>query len=384
MDFDFTQEQDMLRDGIARLIRDQYDFDSRRKAIASGGGWRPELWAQFAEMGLMMAPFSEEDGGLGGGPIDAMIVLEEFGRGLVVEPYIPTVVSAGGFLKHAGSAAQKEAFLSGIIGGEMVMAWAHSEPKSRYDLAHVETSAKASGGGYVLNGHKSVVIGAPWASHLVVTARTSGAARDRGGLSVFIVDKAAKGVTCRDYRTVDGQRASDISFENVAVGADALIGPADGALGLIERVADETIAALCAEACGAMKSAHAMTVDYARQRKQFGVAIGSFQVLQHRMVDMFMEYEQSVSMTYMLNLKLDEPATERRKAAAAAKAQIGKSGKFIGQSAVQIHGGMGMTEELAVGHYFKRLTMIDATLGNTDHHIRAYARLSAGDLIAAE
>ncbi|MEH6696267.1 MAG: acyl-CoA dehydrogenase family protein [Hyphomonas sp.] len=384
MDFNFTEEQTMIRDSLSRLIREQYDFDTRRKVVASKDGWRPEMWAQFAELGLLMAPFSEEDGGLGGGPIDAMVVMEEFGKGLVVEPYLPSVVCGGGFLKR-GSDAQKAEYLGGIMSGEAIFAFAYAEPRGRYNMADLETTAKKDGSGFVLNGHKAVVIGAPWATHFVVTARTSGDRRDANGVTVFVVAKDAKGVSTRDYPTVDGRRASEVYFENVAVSADAVIGEVDNGLPLVELVADEAIAALCAEACGAMKVAHSMTVEYSRNRKQFGTAIGKFQVLQHRMVDMFMEHEQSVSMTYMATLKLDEDEVTRKKAASAAKVRIGQGGRYVGQQAIQIHGGMGMTDEMAVGHYFKRLTMIDAEFGNVDHHLKRYTELSAVDVpMAAE
>lgn len=384
MDFNFTEEQGMIRDSLSRLIREQYDFDTRRKVVASKEGWRPAMWAQFAELGLLMAPFSEEDGGLGGGPIDAMVVMEEFGKGLVVEPYLPSVVCGGGFLKR-GSDAQKAEHLAGIMSGEQIFAFAYAEPRGRYNLADLETTAKKDGAGFSINGHKAVVIGAPWATHFVVTARTSGGRSDAKGVTVFVVAKDAKGVSTRDYPTVDGRRASEVYFENVSVSADAVIGDVDNGLPLVELVTDEAIAALCAEACGAMKVAHEMTVEYSRNRKQFGTAIGKFQVLQHRMVDMFMEHEQSVSMTYMATLKLDEDEVTRKKAASAAKVRIGQGGRFVGQQAIQIHGGMGMTDELAVGHYFKRLTMIDAEFGNVDHHLKRYTDLSAIDLpVAAE
>jgi pimeloyl-CoA dehydrogenase small subunit len=384
MDFNFTEEQGMIRDSLSRLIREQYDFDTRRKVVASKEGWRPAMWAQFAELGLLMAPFSEEDGGLGGGPIDAMVVMEEFGKGLVVEPYLPSVVCGGGFLKR-GSDAQKAEHLAGIMSGEQIFAFAYAEPRGRYNLADLETTAKKDGAGFSINGHKAVVIGAPWATHFVVTARTSGGRRDAEGVTVFVVAKDAKGVSTRDYPTVDGRRASEVYFENVTVSADAVVGDVDNGLPLVELVTDEAIAALCAEACGAMKVAHEMTVEYSRNRKQFGTAIGKFQVLQHRMVDMFMEHEQSVSMTYMATLKLDEDEITRKKAASAAKVRIGQGGRFVGQQAIQIHGGMGMTDELAVGHYFKRLTMIDAEFGNVDHHLKRYTDLSAIDLpVAAE
>ena len=377
MDFNFTEEQDMVRDGLSRMVREQYDWETRRNAIESEAGWRPEVWAQLAELGILGMPFSEADGGFGGGAIDAMVVMEEFGKGLVIEPFVPTVVCAGGFLKHAGTDAQKEEHIGGIVDGSRIFAFAYAEPRGRYDYADLETTAKKDGEGYVLNGHKAVVIGAPWASHLIVTARTSGDRRDAEGVSVFVLDKSADGIVTRDYETVDGRRASEIYFENVAVPADALIGEEGAALPLIERVTDEAIAAQCAEACGAMKVAHAMTVEYSRQRKQFGVPIGSFQVLQHRMVDMYTEYEQSVSLTYLATLKLDAPERERKLAVSAAKVRIGQAAHHIGQEAVQIHGGNGVTDEYAIGHYFKRLTIFDSEFGNIDHHMKRHVALSS-------
>jgi len=373
MDFSFTEEQTLLRNTVQSLLQDKYDFETRRKVAKSADGWRPEMWAQFAELGLLAAPFSEEMGGLGGGPIENMIVMEEFGRHLVVEPYVETVVIAGGFLREGGSAAQQEAHIPGIVGGETVWAFAYAEPQGRYNLADLTTTAKKDGSGYTINGYKAVVLAAPWAQKLIVTARTSGGQRDRDGVSVFIVDKSAAGVSTRDYPTVDGRRASEITFENVKVDADALIGEEGKGLPLVEKITDQAIAALSAEATGCMKELNTATVEYCKTRKQFGVPIGKFQVLQHRMVDMFMAYEQSVSMTYMVNLKLEEDDAERTKAAAGAKVQIGKAGRFVGQEAVQLHGGMGMTDELNVGHYFKRLTMIDTQFGNVDYQLKRYS-----------
>ena len=373
MDFSFTEEQTLLRNTVQSLLQDKYDFDTRRKVSKSADGWRPEIWAQFAELGLLAAPFSEEMGGLGGGAIETMIVMEEFGRHLVVEPYVETVVIAGGFLREGGSAAQQEAHIPGIVGGETVWAFAYAEPQGRYNLADLTTTAKKDGSGYTINGYKAVVLGAPWAQKLIVTARTSGGQRDRDGVSVFIVDKSAAGVSTRDYPTVDGRRASEITFENVKVDAGALIGAEGKGLPLVEKITDQAIAALSAEAIGCMKELNTATVEYCKTRKQFGVPIGKFQVLQHRMVDMFMAYEQSVSMTYMVNLKLEEGDAERTKAAAGAKVQIGKAGRFVGQQAVQLHGGMGMTDELNVGHYFKRLTMIDTQFGNIDYQLKRYS-----------
>jgi pimeloyl-CoA dehydrogenase small subunit len=376
MDFSYTEEQTLLRNSVSKYLADKYTFDSWRKFTRGDAGRDPSHWAQFAELGLLAAPLPEAHGGLGGGAVDASVVMDEFGKALVVEPYIPTVVIGGGFLKHGGNDAQKDEWLNKISTGDSIIAFAYAEPKGRYNLADLTTTAKKQGGGYLLNGQKAVVIAAPWADQLIVTARTAGGQRDSKGVSVFLVDKKAKGVATRDYPTVDGLRASEITFENVEVPAANLIGQLDNGLPLIERVVDEAIAATCAEATGCMKVLVDTTVAYSKQRKQFGVPIGKFQALQHRMVDMFVNYEQSVSITLMVTLKLDAPDAERAKAASAAKVTIGKAGRYVGQQAVQIHGGMGMTDELNVGHYFKRLTMIDALYGSTDHHLKRYAALA--------
>jgi len=377
MDFSFTDEQSMLRDTVASYLADHYSFDQRRAALSKEPGWSPQIWKAFAEeLGILGAPFSEELGGLGGGPVENMIVMEEFGKALVVEPYLGTVVIAGGFLKHSGHPGA-EALIGQIVAGEAIFAFAYAEPQGRYNLADLKTTAKKDGGSYVLNGHKAVVIGAPYATHLIVTARTGGGQRDAQGVSVFIVEKGAAGVTTRDYPTVDGFRASEVVLENVKVGAEALIGPEGQALPLIEKVVDEAIVATCGEACGVLARLHEGTLDYTKQRKQFGQPISAFQVLQHRMVDMFIQVEQSVSMTYMATIKLADDR-ERAKAAAAAKVQIGKACRFVGQNAIQLHGGMGMTDEMAIGHYFKRATMIESAFGSTDHHLARYEFLSLG------
>ncbi len=303
--------------------------------------------------------------------------MEEFGKALVVEPYVPTVVIAGGMLARSGSDALKSEWLPKIAAGEAIMAFAFAEAQGRYNFADLKTTARKQGAGYVLNGNKAVVIGAAWADQLIVTARTAGGQRDGKGVTVFLVDKKSKGLSTRDYPTVDGNRASEVSFENVEVPASRAIGTVDAGLPLVERAVDEAIAATAAEACGAMKVLVDATVEYSKTRKQFGVPIGKFQALQHRMVDMFVNYEQAVSITLMVTLKLGESERERAMAASAAKAEIGKAGAFIGQQAIQIHGGMGMTDELNVGHYFKRLAIIDTLYGSTDHHLRRYAGLSA-------
>ena len=378
MDFNFTDEQSMLRDTIASFLQDKYDFDSRRKTVASESGWNPGHWKAFAEeLGILGAPFSEELGGLGGGAIDNMIVMEEFGKALVIEPYLGTVVIGGGFLKHSGYAGAASV-IEGIIGGTVTIAFAYAEPQARYTWQDIKTTAKKDGSGYVLNGHKAVVVGAPFASHLVVTARTGGAQRDAGGVSVFLVDKTLPGIVTRDYPTVDGNRASEVYFENVSIPADALIGEEGGGLPLVNKVIDEATVAVGAEAVGVLRKLHEGTLDYAKQRKQFGTAISNFQVLQHRMVDMFIEVEQAVSMTYMATIKLDESDHERAQAVSAAKVRIGRACKFVGQNAIQIHGGMGMTDELAIGHYFKRASIIEGLFGSVDHHLRRYESLSFG------
>jgi pimeloyl-CoA dehydrogenase small subunit len=373
MDFSYTEEQTLLRDSIARFLSDNYDFETFKRVSRSEPGWRPTVWKQFAELGLLGASLPEDFGGLGGGPVETAIVMEEFGKALVVEPYVPTVVIAGSLLRHAGTDEQKQEWLPKIAGGEAVMAFAFAEPQGRYNLADLTTTAKKQNGGFVLDGQKSVVLGGPLADTLIVTARTAGGQRDANGVSVFLVDKKAKGVSTRDYPTIDGLHASEITFENVELPAANLIGAADAGLPLIERAVDEAMVAHCAEAVGCMKVLLDATVEYSRTRKQFGVPIGKFQVLQHRMVDMFIHYEESVSIALMATLKLNDSDAERKKAAAAAKVRIGKAGRFVGQQAVQIHGGMGMTDELNVGHYFKRATMIDTLYGNVEHHLRRYA-----------
>ncbi|KQZ30089.1 acyl-CoA dehydrogenase family protein [Caulobacter sp. Root1472] len=378
MDFNFTEEQSMVRDTVASFLQDKYDFETRRKIVASESGWRADYWKAFAEeLGILGASFSEELGGLGGGAIDNMIIMEEFGKALVIEPYLGTVVIGGGFMKHSGYAGAASV-IEGIVGGTTTIAFAYAEPQARYTWRDLKTTARKDGAGYVLNGHKAVVVGAPFASHLVVTARTGGAQRDAGGVSVFLIDKSLPGVVTRDYPTVDGGRASEVYFENVSIPADALIGEEGGGLPLVDKVIDEATAAVGAEAVGVLRKLHEGTLDYAKQRKQFGTAISNFQVLQHRMVDMFIEVEQAVSMTYMATIKLDESDDERAKAVSAAKVRIGRACKFVGQNAIQIHGGMGMTDELAIGHYFKRASIIEGLFGSVDHHLKRYESLSFG------
>jgi pimeloyl-CoA dehydrogenase small subunit len=309
-----------------------------------------------------------------------MIVMEAFGRALALEPYLATVVLGGGFLRHGGSDEQRAELIPPIAEGELTLAFAHTERQSRHDLFDVLTTAKRDGSAYVLEGEKGVVVHGEAAQKLIVTARTAGARRDRNGITLFLVDADAPGLSRRGYPTQDGQRAAEVSLANVRVGPEAVIGPPDDALPLVERVVDEAIAALCAEAVGGMGEMHRLTIDYLKTRKQFGVPIGSFQALQHRGADMFVALEQARSMAMFATMMAqDENAAERRKAASAAKVQIGRSGRFIGQQAIQLHGGVGMTMEFSVGHYFKRVTMIDTLFGDADHHLALVAE--AGGLV---
>ena len=379
MDFSYNETQQMLRDTLARYLGDTYDFETRRKMLASDVGRDPGIWRALAtELGILGAPFSEEQGGLGGGAVENMIVMEQLGEAIAIEPYVQTVVIGGGALKAAGG-AQADALIPQIIGGEALIAFAYAEPQGRYELQNLRTSARREGEGWVLNGHKAVVYAAPWATHLLVTARTGGSQREPGGVSLFLIEANRPGIVRRDYPTVDGFRASEIYFENASVPGDALIGEEGGALPLVERIVDEATVAVSAEGVGVARRLHAGTQDYARQRKQFGRPISDFQVLQHRMVDMFMEVEQAASMTLMATLKLDLPDAERMAAVSQAKAKVGKGLKFTGQSAVQIHGGIGITDELAIGHYFKRATMIEGQFGSVDHHLARFERLSMPD-----
>jgi pimeloyl-CoA dehydrogenase small subunit len=376
MDFSFSDEQTLLQDSVERYIQNDYAFDARQRIVKDEQGFSSRNWKMFAELGWLGVPFSEADGGFGGGAIESMIMMEQFGKGLVVEPFLPTVVLAGGALKLGGTAAQKQTYLAGIIDGSMHGALAYAEPQGRFNLADLVTTAVRQGDGYVLNGYKAVVLNGPAADVLVVSARTSGDQRDPQGVSLFLVPADARGVTRRDYPTVDALRASEITLDNVRVGADALLGEEGKGLPIIEQVVDEGILAIGSEAVGGMEVLYKDTVEYCKTREQFGQPIGKFQVLQHRMVDMFMEHEQSKSLMYMAAMRLEEGyGAEARKAISAFKVQVGKSGRFVGQNAVQLHGGMGMTEELRIGHYFKRLTTIDTLFGNVDFHLKRFGGL---------
>jgi pimeloyl-CoA dehydrogenase small subunit len=379
MDFSYVEEQQLLADSVNRLVEKEYDFEKRKKHLAQQEGFSRDTWNTFAEMGLLGLAVPAEYGGFGATTVDVMIVMEAIGRGLIVEPYFSTAIMGANLLALGAPEQVKQTLLPQIVEGKLLIAVAYTERNSRYELANVALSAKAAGGGYVLNGAKSVVLHGASADRLIVSARTSGNARDAKGITLFMLERKTPGVTVRDYPTIDGLRAAEISFKDVKVGADAIIGELDNGLPLLQRVADIGIAALCAEAVGAMQSLNTATLEYLKTRQQFGVPIGRFQALQHRMVDMVIHAEMAKSMACLAAVKcLSENVAERRRACSAAKAQIGQAGRYIGQQAIQLHGGMGMTNELNVGHYFKRLTMIDATLGDTDFHI---ARV--GDAILA-
>ncbi|HEX4261585.1 MAG TPA: acyl-CoA dehydrogenase family protein [Acetobacteraceae bacterium] len=374
MDFDFTEEQRLLRDSVERLLADRYDFEARKRHAAEPDGWSRALWSQYAELGLLGVPFSEADGGFGGGPVETMIVMQAFGAALVLEPYFATVVLGGGLLRHAGATA----LLPRIAAGELLLTFAQAERQSRWDLCDVTTAAKCHGAAWRISGEKSLVVHGDVADKLLVTARTTGGRRDRDGIGLFLVDADGAGVTRRIYPTQDGRRAAEIRFADAPAEA---VGDPENAAPVVARVADEAIAALCAEAVGVMGAMQTLTVDYLKTRKQFGRAIGEFQALQHRAVDMYVALEQARSMALFATLMASEDdAGERARAMSAAKVQIGKSGRHVGQEAVQLHGGIGVTMEYAVGHHFKRMTMIEKTLGDTETHLARLA--AAGGLIA--
>ena len=375
MDFDLSDEQRLLKESLDRLVRDRYAFEQRKAYAQNAEGWSRELWRQYAELGLLGVPFAESHGGSGGGAVETMLVMEAFGRALVLEPYLATVVLGGGCLRHGASDALRADLVPKIADGSLTLAFAQTERHSRWNLADVSTTAARDGAGWMIDGEKGVVVHGDTADKLIVTARIDGGQRDREGIGVFLVDAQAAGVSRRGYPTQDGLRAAEVTLTGVRVGPEAILGkPGDG-LALIERVVDEAIAALCAEAVGAMAVMHELTLDYLKTRRQFGREIGSFQVLQHRAVDMLVALEQARSMAMFATMMAsEENAAERRKAVAAAKVQIGRSGKFVGQQAIQLHGGIGMTIEYKVGHYFKRMTMIDTIFGDADHHLRELAR----------
>ena len=372
MDFDLSEEQRLLKDSVERLVADQYDFEQRKKYMAEPDGFSASLWSQYAELGLLALPFEESLGGFGGGAVEMMIVMEAFGRGLILEPFFATVVLGGGLVNRAGSEAQRAAMIPQIAQGKLKLAFAHIERHSRWNLADVATTAREQDGGWVLDGAKGVVLHGDSADKLLVTARVSGGQRDRDGIGLFLVDGGAQGVSRRGYPTQDGLRAAEVTLSGAL--AEPL-GEPGAALPVVERVVDSAIAALCAEAVGVMAAMQETTLEYLKTRQQFGRPIGDFQALQHRAVDMFTAVEQARSMALLATVMAgEEDEAERRKSLSAAKVQIGRSGRHVGQEAIQLHGGIGVTMEYKVGHYFKRMAMIDQMFGDADHHLAALAR----------
>ena len=375
MDFTFNEEQSLIQDQVDQFVQKEYDWETRQALSNSDLGFGIDNWNKFAELGWLGISVSEDNGGYGGTAIESMLIMEAFGKGLVVEPFLETVIMSASLIDDHGSDQQKSSVLEPAIAGEMQLALAYAEPQSRFNLSDLVTEAKLDGDNYILNGYKSVVMNGPSANKFIISARTSGTQLDESGISLFLVDSDSTGLDKTDYKTVDGRRASDLSIENVSVPKDNLIGQQDKGFEILDSAIDKAILAISAEAVGAMEVLYKTTVEYTKTREQFGTAIGKFQVLQHRMVDMFMEYEQCKSLLYMATMKHEEGSPDAKKAISGLKYQVGKAGKFIGQQAVQLHGGMGVTDELNVGHYFKRLTTVGTIFGNTDYHLKKYTSL---------
>lgn len=381
MNFNLSEEQSMLKDSIARFVADDYDLDTRRRHVASEEGFSRAVWSRFAELGWLAVPFAEEFGGFDGGAIDTMVVMEELGRGLVVEPYLSTVLLFGGLLSHCDNRILQDSLFVKIISGEIIGAFAYHERQGRFELHHVETAAEATSDGFRLNGEKTVVSAGAVADHVIVSARTSGASLDAHGISLFLIDARAPGVERTAYRMMDGRLVADIKLNNVAVPADHLLGGLHEGLGLIQRVVNDATVAVCAEAVGIMQKLNAATVEYTKTREQFGVPIGSFQALQHRMVDMFIACEQTRSLLYRAVCSLDADGADPNgeevlKNIHALKVMVGRAGKLIGGEAIQLHGGMGMTDDIDVGHCVKRLLSINSSFGDADYHLQKFSALS--------
>lgn len=376
MDFAITEEQSLLQDSVAKFIDNDYDFEKRMKHSESELGYSAEDWQEFANLGWTAVPFPEEDGGLDGGPVELMLIMEQFGRGLVVEPYLASIVLAGGALRRTADDAQKADWLMPLIEGSKTGALAYLEPQSRYRLADVALSAKKDGDDYVLNGEKGVVLNGATADVLVVSARTAGGQKDEDGISLFVLAADSDGVKRRAYATVDGQKGAEITFRDVRVPATQLLGEEGKAFPVLQSVLQEATLAVCAEALGIMEKLNHKTLEYTKSRVQFGVPIAAFQALQHRMVEMFMLYEQTKSLLlWAVMAQESEDADEARRAISAIKYQVGTAGRKIGEEAIQLHGGMGVSWEMDVAHYFKRLTVINTLFGNADFHVERYAGL---------
>ena len=369
MDFSLNEVQAMLADSVEKFIENEYDFETRQKYAGSDTGYSADVWQQFAELGWTTVPFGEEDGGFDGGPSEIMVMMQRFGRGLIVEPYLANVVLAGGALKRAASPAQRAAWLQPMMAGEMQLTLAFTEPQARYDIADVRTTAKADGGGWVLDGHKGYVLNAGTADMIIVPARTSGEVGETQGITLFAVPRNTAGVSVNDYATVDGLRAAEVTLSGVSLAADALIGELDGGYAALKGAIDDATLAVCAEAVGIMQVLTEKTVEYSKSRVQFGVPISSFQALQHRMVDMFTTWEQAWSLLMWAVMTYEAGGEDAQRAVSSIKYLVGTEGRKLGEEAVQIHGGMGVSWELDVAHYFKRLIAIGQMFGNSDWHL---------------
>ena len=369
MNFELSEEQKMIQQSVERFVQEHYDLPKRVELSSQDPGYSKDYWNSMAELGWLGLPFNEEDGGFGGNQIDTLVIMEQFGKGLVLEPFLANIVLGGGAIQMGGSEELKNEMLSSLIEGSKQLALAYAEQQSRFDLEDVATSARQEGDKYIINGQKSMVLNAESADHIVVVARTNGGQVDEEGITLFLVDSDSKGLEKSNFPTVDGLRASEINFDNVEVSSERMIGDLDKGFNILRTVTNNAILALCAEAVGAMEVLYKDTVEYTQQREQFDHPLSDFQVLQHRMVDMFMEYEQCKSLLFRATMETIQDPVMAQRTIHALKHLIGKSGIFVGENAVQLHGGMGVTEELRVGHFFKRLLVIDSQFGNADFHL---------------
>ena len=377
MNFELSEEQKMIQQSVERFVQENYDLSNRISISSEDPGFSKEYWSSMAELGWLGLAFAEEEGGFGGNQIDTLVLMEQFGKGLVLEPFLANIVLGGGAIKRSNSQQLKETIIPGIIDGSLQITLAYAEEQSRFDLNDVATSATEDGEGFILNGKKSMVLNAESADKIIVVARTSGGQTEEDGISLFILDTGLEGIVMENFPTVDGLRASEISLENVKVSKEDLVGERDKGLDILQAVANDAILALAAEAVGAMEVLYKDTVEYTQQREQFDHALSDFQVLQHRMVDMFMEYEQCKSLLFRATMETVQDPIMAQRTIHALKHLIGKSGIFVGENAVQLHGGMGVTEELRIGHFFKRLLVIDSQFGNADFHLEKFTNISS-------
>ena len=380
MHFELTEEQTLLENMVTAFVRDDYNWETREKIVKTEEGWRPENWSKFAELGLLSVPFSEDHGGLGGTAVDSMVVMEQFGKGLVVEPFMPSILLSGNLISKLANESQATQIIPKIIDGESRYVFAYAEPQSRFDLSDVKTSATKDGDEYTLNGFKSVVFGASMATHIIIAARTSGEQRSEDGITLFVADIKSNGITLQTYPTIDEYRASEVVIENLKISSDMILGEVDKAYEVVEEVIDLATIAACSEAVGVLQVLKDSTIDYCKQRKQFGQPISKNQAIQHKLVDMMIEYEQAKSILYAAVTADLSNADERKKAVSGAKARIGQSIKFVGESAIQLHGGMGMVDEYMISHYFKRATMLGVLFGNVDFHMKRFVGLTQSNI----